>query len=271
MRLTLAVTLALLSAPAAAEPALRAGVVPGTPPFVSGTAQNPTGFTIDLFRAVAARLHRDILFSTAPMSALAQDLADGRLDILPGPIPATPERAAEWLFTEGYVWSEYQFGARGGVSLPAESDLRGRRLAVEEGTDYAEWAARQSGKLGFSAKTYASLDAVFGAVRRGEADASLTDSVSLAAAAASGGITPQLALPETRTQDGAAVLAGNPELRDAVDDALTCLKRNGEVAKLAKTWFGREPGPEDLENLAGVGDGVPGLAGYDPKPRKISC
>ncbi len=253
-------------------PVLRAGVVGDTPPFVTaGSKGEPRGFSIDLFRAIAARMHRQIDFTVAPMSALAQDLTDNRLDLLPGPIPATPERSAEWLFTQGYVWSEYQFGTRPSVELGALDNLQGRRLAVEEGTDYAEWAARQSGKLGFTARTYGSLAAVFAAVRRREADASLTDSVTLAAAARGGGIVAALALPETRTQDGAAFRPTDAELRDAVEDALTCLKRSGDVARLAKLWLGREPGPEDLENLVGPGYGVPGLSGYDPKTHKISC
>jgi polar amino acid transport system substrate-binding protein len=40
---------------------------------------------------------------------------------------------------------------------------------------------------------------------------------------------------------------------------------------LSTKWLGHEPDAEDLENLVVPGYGVPGLAGYDPKPKKARC
>ncbi len=273
-RILISFCLSFLCAAAGAEPALRAGIAESDPPFVMPAAKGeaPAGFTVALFQAIAARLHRGIEFTRAPMSVLAQDLADERLDFLAGPIPATPERSAEWLFTEGYVGTVYRFGVRPGLVLEGPEGLRGGRLAVQEGTDYAVWAAQHSGKLGFAATTYPTQEAVFAAVRQGAADASLTDDIALAYAAShGGGIVPSIDLPETKSEDGAAFRPADADLRDAVEDALVCLKRDGTVAKLAKTWMGTEPGPEDLENLEVPGYGVPGLTGYEPKARKPAC
>jgi polar amino acid transport system substrate-binding protein len=60
-------------------------------------------------------------------------------------------------------------------------------------------------------------------------------------------------------------------LRDEIEDALTCLKLDGTVARLSKTWIGSEPDQEDLQRMVVPGTGVPGLSGYDPKPRKTHC
>ena len=65
--------------------------------------------------------------------------------------------------------------------------------------------------------------------------------------------------------------AHETQVRDEIEEALRCLKQDGTVARLAKTWLGTTPGPEDLENLVIPGYGVPGLAGYDPKPHKPRC
>ncbi|MEJ0046919.1 MAG: transporter substrate-binding domain-containing protein [Rhodospirillales bacterium] len=225
-----------------------------------------------LIRAIAARLKRDVVFTEAPLPALFTSLADGRVDVLPGPVQATPERAADMLFTEGYLWTEYQFGTAPGVTLTALGDLRGKRLAVHAGTDYAEWAARNGQRLGFIAVARPTLAAVFDAVRTGAADASLTSSSALRAAAAGRSkLTAALALPETRTHEGLAVAESAVELRDEIEEALRCLKQDGSVARLSVTWLGSKPGPEDLENLVIPGYGVPGLAGYDPKPHKPRC
>ncbi len=265
----------------AAEPPLRVGVVPGTPPFVQMDGDgHPSGFTVDLFRAIAAEMKRQVAFTAAPQEQLAEDLAADRLDVLGGPINATPEQAAGLLFTQGYLWSEYQFGSRAGDAIHALNDLGGKRLAVVENSDYAGWATRNAVKYGFTVVPEPRVGDVFDAVRRGDADASLTGSPALAGAlgprpggngAAHPRLIADLSLPETRTQETAAVAPTGVELRDEIEDALNCLKQSGTVARLSHRWLGGQPGPEDLENLLVPGHGVPGLAGYDPKPQKAHC
>jgi polar amino acid transport system substrate-binding protein len=264
---------ALLAGPArAADAPLRAGVVPDTPPFVEqDSAGQLTGFSVALFRAVATEMKRDITFTAAPMPQLMQDLSEGSIDVLPGPIPATPERASELLFIEGYIWSEYQFGSRPGDKVAGLDNLRGKRLAVESDSEYAGWAERQAAKLGFTMVPEPTLATVFAAVRNRQADASLTGSPALRAAAADGGLEAGFSLPETKTHDSPAVAETGVELRDEIEDALRCLKQSGVVARLSKQWLHTDAGPEDLENMVIPGYGVPDLAGFDPKPRKSHC
>ncbi len=267
--------LACLSAlPAwAAEPTLRAGVLANAAPFiVRGDQGQLTGFTVELFRLIAARMERPIAFETAEQPALDAKLAHGELDVLPGPISATPDRAAEMLLTEGYAWSEFQFGARSGEPIRTLQDLHGRTLAMRAGSPYAEWAERNAARYGFQPRPVGSgLEASLDVVRH-KADASLSGSpVQSYAASHDANFAAGLSLPETRTHESAAVRREDAELRDEIEDALRCLKMNGTVARLSKTWFGREPDAEDLENLVVPGYGVPGLAGYDPKPRKTRC
>jgi polar amino acid transport system substrate-binding protein len=273
--LALAAMMTALSAQAATadEPPLRAGVVPGSPPFVLGDGRDHlSGFTIDLFRAIAGRMKRPIVFTPATLPALMADLAANRVDVLAGPIQATPERSSEMLFTEGYAWSQYQFGTRQGLSITKPADLRGKRLAVQAATEYAEWAELNASKYGFAVEKLGTLAQVLSAVRSGAADACLSDSPGLMAAAHDqDSLQASLDLPETRVQDAAAVANTAVELRDEIEDALVCLKRDGTVARLSKTWLGEDPGEEDLQKMVTPGYGVPGLTGYDPKPKKTHC
>ncbi len=262
-----------LASPALADPPLRAGVLDDAPPYILHGAHNElTGFTVELFRLIAARMGRDIVFSTAPMPALYHGLAHGDYDVLPGPVEATPERSGQMLLLQGYAWSEYSFGARASAHLAALADLRGKRLAVRAGSQYADWATRNAQRYGFTILPVGSSAAAAQAVLGGQADASLSGSpVQFYVAAHDAGFAPAFSLPETRTHQSAAVRLSEPELRDEMEDALRCLKMNGTVARLSKKWFGRDPDAEDLENLVVPGYGVPGLAGYDPKSRKIHC
>jgi polar amino acid transport system substrate-binding protein len=271
--LLLACLLLLLRPAFADEPPLRAGVVPNTLPFVTTDAHGTlTGFTIDLFRAIADRMQRPITFAFGTQPELIEGLKKGSYDLLPGPLNATPERAAEMLLTEGYLWSEFQFGSRAGEPVNALKDLKGRRLAVRADSPYADWAQRNAQRYGFSVLPTASGIESAQAVLKHHADASLSASpVQDYAAWHDKGFVAGLSLPETRTHESAGVRRADTELRDELEDALRCLKLNGTVARLSKTWLGHEPDAEDLENLVVPGYGVPGLAGYDPKPRKARC
>ncbi len=254
-------------------PPLRAGVLPNAVPFVMRDDQgNYTGFTIELFRLIAARMGRPIVFTTASQPALFAGLDRGAYDVLPGPIPATPDRASEMLLTEGYLWSEFSFGARTAQPVRSLADLRGRRVAVRTGSPYEEWVEQNAGRYGFSVIRADSGVAAASLVVHGQADASLGSSpVQEYAASRNPNFAAGLSLPETRTHESAAVRRSDVEMRDEMEDALRCLKQNGTVARLSRQWFGREPGAEDLENLLVPGYGVPGLAGYDPRPRKTHC
>ncbi len=255
------------------EAPLRAGVLTDIPPYVVKDAQGRlSGFTVELFRLIAARMGRPISFETATEPALDERLARGTYDVLPGPISATPDRAAEMLLTEGYVWSEFRFGSRTGEPVRTLADLKGRRVAMRAGSPYAEWAERNAQRYGFTlVPAVSGVQAAQDVVNR-QADASLSGSpVQEYVASREANFSTGLSLPETRTHQSAAVRRADTELRDELEDALRCLKTNGTVARLSKQWFGREPDAEDLENLVVPGYGVPGLAGYDPKPRKTRC
>jgi polar amino acid transport system substrate-binding protein len=242
-------------------------------PFVmKGADGRLTGFVVELFGLIAERMQRGIVFTTAEQPALFEGLAHGAYDLLPGPINATPDRASEMLLTEGYTWSEFRFGSRVAEPVTHLDDLHGRRLAVRSGSIYAEWAERNARRYGFTVLPTGSGIEAAQAVLAHEADASLSGSpVQAYAEWHEKGFAAGLALPETRTHESAAVRRADTELRDEVEDALRCLKLNGTVARLSKKWLGHEPDAEDLENLVVPGYGVPGLAGYDPKPKKARC
>jgi polar amino acid transport system substrate-binding protein len=257
----------------AGDPPLRAGVLDDAAPYVvHGPGGKLSGFTVELFRLIAARMQRDIEFTTATQPALFEGLAHHEYDVLPGPIPATPDHAESMLLLEGYVSSSFQFATRADQHVQALSDLHGRRLAVRRETQYAEWADRNAQRYGFTVLPVGSSAAAAQAVLDGAADVSLSGSpVQDYMAARNKDFAPALLLPETVVHESAAVGLNETELRDEMEDALRCLKMDGTVARLSKEWFGRNPDAEDLENLVVPGYGVPGLAGYDPKFRKTRC
>src|SRR5215472_1212113 len=119
-RLAIFAAAALLGAgPALAQqklPPLRTGVdgtyAPHAMPKLGGGIE---GFQIDLFNEVARRMHREIIIESASFSGLIPALQAGRYDFLTAPTTVTPERTQALLFTQGYLWTAFQFGIRKGT------------------------------------------------------------------------------------------------------------------------------------------------------------
>ena len=271
---------ALLSAIAAGpaiaqtQPPLRCGVdgtfAPHAFPSLQGGVQ---GFQIDLFREVARRMGREIVIDSASFSGLIPALNAGRYDFLCAPTTVTPERAQALLFTEGYLWTELQFGIRRGTPpIRSEEDLRGKTISVNKGTPYEQWVNANRERLNLTLLAFDSQADAAQAVIQGRAYANLSGNTVVRYSASR---TPQyvadFVLPGTRFHWGTPFRRDSGALRNQVEDVIVCMKRDGTVARLSEKWFGSAPGPDQAERIEFPGYGVPDLPGYDPTPQNPTC
>ena len=275
-RFWMAAALCLAAAPALSQtqPPLRCAVdgtfAPHAFPNLSGGVQ---GFQIDLFREVARRMGREIVIDSAAFSGLIPALNAGRYDFLCAPTTVTPERAASLLFTEGYLWTELQFGIRrGSPPIRSEEDLRGRTISVNRGTPYEQWVTRNAERLNLTLLAFDSQTDAAQAVIQGRAQANLSgNTVVRYSASRSPQYVADWVLPGSRLHWGTPFRLDSGALRNQVEDVLTCMKRDGTVARLSRQWFGSDPGPDQAERVEFPGYGPPDLPGYDPTPQNPRC
>jgi polar amino acid transport system substrate-binding protein len=265
--------IALAQAPAA-QPPLRCAVdgtfAPHAFPSLQGGVQ---GFQIDLFREVARRMGREIVIDSASFSGLIPAMNAGRYDFLCAPTTVTPERAASLLFTEGYLWTELQFGIRRGTPpIRSEEDLRGKTISVNKGTPYEQWVTRNAERLNLTLLAFDTQPDAVQAVIQGRAYANLSGNTVVRYSASR---TPQyvadFVLPGTRLHWGTPFRQDSGALRNQVEDVLVCMKRDGTIARLSERWFGNAPGPDQAERMEFPGYGPPGLPGYDATPQNPTC
>lgn len=263
-----------LAGTAQAQQPLRTAVdgtfAPHAFPKLDGGVQ---GFNVDLFTAVAKKMGRPITIDSASFSGLVPALNAGRYDFLAAPVTVTPERAENLLFTEGYLYTEYQFGIRKGTApITSLDDVRGKAIAVNKGSAYDAWAQANAAKYGFTVQTFDSQPDAVQAVIAGRVFATLGGNTTIRYAATRAPLlVPDFTIKETRAHWAAPFRKDNAELRKSVENALECLKKDGTVAALSEKWFGVKPGPEDAENVVFPGYGVPGLPGYDPTEHTPDC
>lgn len=231
------------------------------------------GFNVDLFTEAAKRMGRPITIDSASFSGLVPALMAGRYDFLAAPTTVTRERAENMLFTQGYLWTEYQFGIRrGSAPLKGWEDLKGKIVTVNKGTPYETMAKQKGQEIGFEVQAYDTNTDAIQAVISGRAYANLAgNTVVRYAASKTPQFIPDLVLTDTRAHWAAPFRKDSAALRDQMQDVLSCMKRDGTVAKLSEKWFGTVPAADDLERVVQPGYGVPGMPGYDPTPHELTC
>jgi polar amino acid transport system substrate-binding protein len=239
-------------------------------PTLQGGVQ---GFNIDLFREAAKRMGRELTVDSASFSGLIPAMNAGRYDFLCAPVTVTAERAANMLFTEGYLYTAFQFGIRrGSTPIASVADLRGKAISVNKGSAYDAWAQANAAAMGFTVQTYDTQTDAVQAVVSGRAYANLGgNTVVRYAATRTPQFVPDLVLRDTRAHWSAPLPMGAEALRVQLENALECMKKDGTIARLSQQWFGVAPAPDDAENTVFPGTGVPGLPGYDATPREPRC
>lgn len=124
---------------------LLAGCEVDYPPYCSVTPEGRAdGFAVELLQAALRVMGRTATFKTGPWDGLKQDLAEGRLQVLPL-VGRTPEREALFDFTFPYLTMHGTVVVRKGeTGIRSFDDLPGKRVAVLKG-DNAEEFVRRSG------------------------------------------------------------------------------------------------------------------------------
>ena len=256
------------------QPPLRCAVdgtfAPHAFPSLQGGVQ---GFQVDLFAEVAKKLNRQIVIDSASFSGLIPAMNAGRYDFLCAPTTVTRERAENLLFSEGYLFTELQFGIRRGTPpIRSEEDLRGKTISVNKGTPYEAWVNNNRERLNLTLLAFDTQPDAVQAVIQGRAYANLSGNTVVKYSASR---TPQYiadyVLPGTRFHWGTPFRRDSAAMRQTVENVIECLKADGTVARLSEKWFGAAPKPGDAEITIFPGYGPPDMPGYDATPSTSGC
>jgi len=85
---------------------------------------------------------------------------------------------------------------------------------------------------------------------------------------------PQLQLSYTHATGlvwASALRKDSKELRNQIENAIECMKKDGTIAAMHERWFGIKPPPGAAAVTIFPGTGVPGMPGYDPTPHEPRC
>jgi polar amino acid transport system substrate-binding protein len=201
------------------------------------------GFEIDLARALAEALGRDLELRNIPFNGLFAAVQSGRIDVAASSISVTPQRLGQVAFTQPFYDSDQSLTVLKASPVQSLEDLKGRRVGVDTGSTGDIWATAAQGRYGIgSLARYEGLAPAMLDLQSRRIDAYLSDIPSLLYYAKD---KPFLRIAE-RIETGeryALMMAKDSAVLEPLDAALGELKRNGTLAALHEKWFGQAPAP----------------------------
>lgn len=210
------------------------------PPFATGmTDATAGGFTVDLWKAVAAEAGLNFTIRVRPFHQILQEFKEGRIDVLIN-LARSDERNQFADFTVPHVVVNGAIFVReNDAEIASEDDLAGKSLIVLNADLAHDYAVAKGWE-----KQLVLVDASaegFRLLASGRHDAMLLGKLSGMQTRQALGLTNIEALPAKvgfSQKFAFAVQKGQPELLARINEGLALTKSNGTYSALYDKWFG---------------------------------
>lgn len=230
------------------------------------------GFNVDLANEIGKRLKRPVEVTATQFSGILPALQAGTIDFVIAPTTVTKERAEGYLFTEGYLNTDFQFlTKKGAPEAKSLKDFAGKVVSVNKGSAYDSWARELEKEIGWTVESFGTQTDAVQAVMAGRAYANVAGNTVIAWAVKQ---NPQLQLSYLHSTGlvwGAPVRKDNKEMLAQLENAIECIKKDGTMAAMHEKWFGHKPAAGSAAVTIFPGTGVPNMPGYDATPREPKC
>jgi ABC-type amino acid transport substrate-binding protein len=209
------------------------------PPFEFGKSPPYQGYDIDIVNEIAKRIGTKVKYQDTSFDTIFRDLAQGKFDMVASSTTITPERQKEVDFSQGYYETDQSLTVKQGSDIKSVEDLQGKIIGAQKATTGADYA--QSNTSAASVRTYGEVDDAFNALEAGQVDAVINDFSSSQDAV---NAKPGLVIAQrivTKELYGLAFQKGSADLEDAVNGALSDMKKDGTYTKIYEKWFKQKP------------------------------
>ena len=270
----LAGLLALCPSDGRAQDMLIVGADVGANPYIIANPDGTiTGFNVDLVNEVAKRLGKTgAKIIDQQFSGIFAGLDAKKYEFIAAPVTLTQQRSEAMLFIEGFIATDLQFLTRkGGLKIDTLDALKGKTVAVNNGSAQEQYLEGIREKYGFTISKYGKNADAFQAVLSGRDDAAISGDGNVMYAAAQNSQLVASYRVATGNVFSWAFRKDDEATRTKVERIMECMKLDGTVAKVYAKWFGEAPAPGSPSMTVYAGIGQPGRAGFVAEFGKPDC
>ena len=200
------------------------------------------GIDVDIIKAVAEDQGFKIDIQSLGWDAAVAAVQSGQADGLIAGASITDERKANgWIFSDSYYDSSQIFAVAADSDIASFEDLKGKNVAVKNGTQGAAFAESLKDQYGFTTTVFEDSPTMYQAVVLGQADACVEDKPIMADNIKTGGL--DLTIVESTASEvapyGFAIMnEDNQELLDMFNKGLQEIKDNGTYEEILNKYLG---------------------------------
>jgi His/Glu/Gln/Arg/opine family amino acid ABC transporter permease subunit len=205
------------------------------------------GIDMDLVRAIGADQGFNVDIKPLGFDAALQAVQANQVDGVIAGMSITDERKKVFDFSEPYFESGIQMAVlKSNDEIKSYADLRGKRVAVKNGTQGSDFANSIKDEYGFEVVSFADSSTMFDEVKTGNSVAVFEDYPVLLYGIAQGNGFKTVTPKEDPTGYGFAVNKGqNAELLQKFNTGLNNLKASGEYDKIVSSYLGEAATTDD--------------------------
>lgn len=191
--------------------------------------------------------------------------------MIPAPTNITTERAAQMLFSEPYMPTGLGFLVKKGARIANLEELKGKAIAVNNGSISDKWLTDNEAKYGYTIQRYNKNADAVQAVMIGRAFANVADTPVTRYVSTQTPMAEVAFVLDGGRNFGLAFRKEDAAFRAKVEAALECIKTDGTLATIHEKWFGVKPAADSSSSKVYPGIGAPDFEGYDATPHKAAC
>lgn len=221
-------------------------------------AQKPIGFSLDLCNLVVAKLktkldlpNLKVVYQAVNSSNRIPLVKNGTVDIECGSTANTIPRQQEVGYSVIFYAPQFKWIALKSSGLKVTDDLKGKTVAVTQGTNTSQFVAKLNAEKSLGMKILQGKDHAesFLLVETGRASAFMEDDILLAGLKATASAPDNFAfLSDDFPSDpyGVMMSRGDAGIKQVVDEALTEAMKSGQYDKLYTKWFETPIPPKNI-------------------------
>ena len=241
--LSLGLTLGLIATPALAEKTYTAATDATFAPFESlNKSREVVGFDADIIHAIAAKQGFKVKLHNTPWEGLFASLNNGERDIVIAAVTITPERKNSMDFSAPYFEAKQLIVVKEGSPIKQLSDLKGKKVGVQNGTTGDTVMQKQLGKTSPDIRRFENITLALSELADGGVTAVVADNAVVKNYLVNNPGKKFRLIDDKNFEAehyGIAVRKGNKALLDNINAGLAAIKADGSYQKIQQKYFGQ--------------------------------